>query len=134
MTNNFILKSNHNNIKNLSKAKANNTAATTNTTSGYNHTAKFDSKQLNLPLNSQQRVYYSAWKEANKKVNEDKIKMSQINEEMSKLYDVKIGGFALLFPFNKLTENLSVEQYKTQNVKNPTRPNYTKMMISEGEW
>lgn len=78
------------------------------------------------------RVYYSAWKETyNKKRATDPIKLNQINEEMSRKYEEKIGNFNMVFPFNKITENLAVEAYKTQNIKNPTKPNYTRMIVNE---
>jgi len=50
---------------------------------------------------------------------------------MNKPYNEKCGNFSLLFPFNKTTENLSIEAYRTQNIKNPTKPNYTKLMADE---
>jgi len=78
------------------------------------------------------RVYYSAWKENyQKKRAKDPIKLNQINEEMNRRYEDKFGDFCQVFPFNKVTENLAVEAYKTQNVKNPTKPNYTRLIVNE---
>ena len=52
------------------------------------------------------RMYYSAWKERyNKNRKVDSNKLNQINEEMSRRYEDKVGNFNLIFPFNKLTEN-----------------------------
>lgn len=77
------------------------------------------------------RVYYSAWKDTFKSKTSDKIKLTQINEEMSRPYEHKSGNFVQLFPFSKATENLSIDAYRTQSIKNPTKPNYTKLMITQ---
>ena len=78
------------------------------------------------------KMHYSAWKDSfNKKRGVDQIKLNQINEEMSRRYEEKIGNFNLVFPFNKITENLAVEAHKTQNIKNPTKPNYIRMIVNE---
>lgn len=77
-------------------------------------------------------MYYSAWKESySKKRSVDPVKLNQINEEMNRRHEEQSGNFSLVFPFNKITENLAIEAYKTQNVKNPTKPNYTRMIVNE---
>jgi hypothetical protein len=78
------------------------------------------------------RMYYSSWKanhQKNRKI--DPVKLNQINEEMSKRYEEKFGNFNQVFPFNKITENLAIEAYKTQNIKNPTKPDYTRLLVNE---
>lgn len=52
-------------------------------------------------------------------------------EESKTDYNEKVGGFSLIFPFNKTSESLAVTAYKTQSVKSPINPNYTRMIVSE---
>jgi hypothetical protein len=77
-------------------------------------------------------VYYSAWKESfkSKKAAQNK-RLNQINEEVTRRYEEKVGDFNLIFPFNKKTETLAMDAYKTQNMKNPTKPDYIRLIVNE---
>ena len=59
------------------------------------------------------------------------MRLNQIKEEISIKYNERIGNFEMIFPFNKLTEELAINACRTQNIKNPTLPNYTRMIINE---
>lgn len=61
----------------------------------------------------------------------DPAKLNQINEDLSKRYEKKYGNFNQVFPFNKITENLAIDAYKTQTIKSPTKPDYTRLIVNE---
>jgi len=57
--------------------------------------------------------------------------LAKITEEKTQKYEEKVGNFEMIFPFNKVSEELAVEAYKTQNIKNPTKPDYIRLIIHE---
>ena len=59
------------------------------------------------------------------------MKISKPKENINIKYDERVGNFEMIFPFNKLTEGLAIDAWRTQNIKNPTIPNYTRLIINE---
>ena len=42
-----------------------------------------------------------------------------------------MGGFELVFPFSKQTEELAVQANRNVHTKNPAAPNFTRMIVQE---
>ena len=80
-------------------------------------------------------AYYAAWS-SNSSVDAGGVSPIQKKLEKAPAMELPlnretIGGFELIFPFNKHTEELAVQANRNVNTKNPAAPNFVRMIVQE---
>ena len=71
------------------------------------------------------------WKIINNARKADRNKPNKSDLTLTEKYNHRVGNFELIFPFNKVSEQLAVEAHQARNIKNPTKPDHIRLIINE---